>query len=98
MLERNIPLSPRDASRNRSQGEEPDRIHPEDPIRAAHDGGPSDAGHIAENRGPHFDKIQYFPSPAVRLESLAAISQRCFRPWVMLHSGTKKVDFVLDRR
>ena len=97
MLEQNIPLSPRNSSRNRPQGEEFDRVLPEDPIRATHDGGLLDAGRTVENRGPLFGRIQCFPPPAVRFESLAAIGQGCFRPWVMLQSGTKEVGLVLDR-
>ena len=97
MLERNIPLSPRNTSRNRPQGKEFDRVLPEDPIRVTHDGGLLDAGRMAENRGPLFGRIQCFPPPAVCFESLAAIGQGCFRPRVMLQSGTKEVDLVLGR-
>ena len=96
MLERNIPLSHRDTSRNRSQGEEFDRIRPEDPIRVTYEGGLFDSVYVVERRGPFFDRIRGFPPPAVRFESLAAISQGHFRPWVVLQSGTKEVDFVLD--
>ena len=72
-LKRNIPLSLRNASRHRSQGEEFDRITPEDPIRATHDGGVSDAEHVAENLDLLFERIQCCPPPAVRFEGRVAI-------------------------
>ena len=71
VLERNAPLSPWNAPRNRSQGEEFYRIPPEDPICAAHGNGLPDTGHI-ENIVPLFCRIQDSPPPAVRFESRAA--------------------------
>ena len=43
------------------------------PYVPAHDGGLLDAGHV-DDSVPLFCRIQCFPSPAVRFESLPAIS------------------------
>jgi len=95
VLQRNVPRSPWNTSRNGSQGEESNRILPKDPTRATHGDGLLD-GHM-ENLVPLFCIVQSFPTPAVRCESTAAIEQRCFRPRIAFQSGSKEVDLVLDR-
>ena len=43
-----------------------------------------------------FGRAQGFPPFAVHSEDRTAINERCFRPWVMFQSTSKKVDLVSD--
>lgn len=54
-------------------------------------------GGRAESLFPLFGRFQSSPPPAVRFESCVAIGQRYFCPWIMLQSGTKEVNLVLNR-
>lgn len=97
VIERNIPLSPRNTSRRRSPDEELDTIRLTQPMNTTHDGDLLDPIATCKSFVPLLYRVQGLPTRAVRFEGRAAISDRCLEPWVTLQSDGKKVDCVLNR-